>query len=57
MGIGRASLIAASVLVALGASVDKAFAAIASARRFPVPDTWEQREWVEAFAGRRNDDS
>jgi len=57
MGIGRASLIAASVLVALGAGVDEAFAAIASARGFLVPDTSEQREWVEAFARRRNEGS
>ncbi len=45
-GIGRSSLIAALVLVETGQSVDEAFAVIRRARRAPVPDTAEQREWV-----------
>lgn len=45
-GIGRSSLIAASVLKVSGMSVDEAFDKIASARGCGVPDTPEQREWV-----------
>jgi protein-tyrosine phosphatase len=45
-GIGRSSLIAASVLKLSGMNVDEAFQEIASARRCAVPDTPEQREWV-----------
>jgi protein-tyrosine phosphatase len=45
-GIGRSSLIAASVLKLRGMNVDAAFQEIASARRCAVPDTPEQREWV-----------
>lgn len=53
MGIGRSSLIVASVLVVLGISAHDAFAQITTARRRPVPDTNEQREWVERFAAAR----
>lgn len=48
-GIGRSSLVAALVLVETGKSVDEAFAVIRRARRAPVPDTAEQREWVRTF--------
>ena len=51
-GIGRSSVIAARVLVRLGANSDRAFETIARARGVEVPDTEEQREWVRAFAGR-----
>jgi protein-tyrosine phosphatase len=50
-GIGRSSLIAACVLVELGLSPDDAFLAIERARGCPVPDTPEQREWVERYSG------
>lgn len=49
-GIGRSSLVAASVLVAAGEGADEAFRRIETARGRPVPDTPEQREWVERFA-------
>ena len=49
-GIGRSSVVAASVLVTAGESADEAFRRIETARRRPVPDTAEQREWVERFA-------
>jgi protein-tyrosine phosphatase len=49
-GIGRSSLIAASILVKTGMSVDAAFRAIEKARGCPVPDTPEQRKWVEHFS-------
>ena len=49
-GIGRSSLIAACVLVASGESPSTAFENITSARGRPVPDTNEQRNWVNTFA-------
>lgn len=48
-GIGRSSLIAACALVEQGFSVADAFEQIVRARGCPVPDTREQREWVERF--------
>jgi protein-tyrosine phosphatase len=50
MGVGRASLIAASVLVLCDVPPQEAFAAIRKARRCEVPDTVEQRVWVDKFA-------
>jgi len=50
-GIGRSALIAASVLVRAGFSVEDAFDILASARGRSVPDTVEQREWVIKFGG------
>jgi protein-tyrosine phosphatase len=44
MGIGRSALIAACLLKSQGIGVDEAFAMIARARGFSVPDTEEQRE-------------
>ena len=49
-GIGRSSLVAACVLVALGESSGNAFRQIASARGVSVPDTTEQKNWVASFA-------
>jgi protein-tyrosine phosphatase len=46
-GIGRSALIAASVLAIRGTPVEEAFERIESARGCHVPDTNEQREWVE----------
>jgi len=50
MGIGRSSLVAASVLVAGGTDPAAAFEAISDARGLMVPDTFEQRRWVEELA-------
>jgi protein-tyrosine phosphatase len=52
-GIGRASLLAACVLVASGDSARGAFERIERARGLSVPDTEEQRRWVESFAAWR----
>jgi protein-tyrosine phosphatase len=52
--IGRSALMAASVLVVQGLSVDDAFARIAAACNCRVPDTSEQRTWVEQFANAYN---
>jgi protein-tyrosine phosphatase len=49
-GIGRSSLVAAAVLVLKGWIAADALAAIATARRLPVPDTELQRQWVLDFA-------
>jgi protein-tyrosine phosphatase len=49
-GIGRAALIAAAALVCAGLAPRAAFAAIAEARRLDVPDTDEQRDWLDRFA-------
>jgi protein-tyrosine phosphatase len=48
-GIGRSSLIAASVLIRNGLSAEAAFDAIKKARGIPVPDTLDQRRWVERY--------
>jgi protein-tyrosine phosphatase len=50
VGVGRASLVAACVLILEGHSAEMAFARIAAARAHEVPDTAAQREWVERFA-------
>jgi protein-tyrosine phosphatase len=51
-GIGRSSLIVASALIRDGLSVDSAFRAIQDARGCSVPDTAEQRQWVERYSSR-----
>ena len=48
-GLGRAALMAASVLVLSGFSPDQAFELLSSVRGYPVPETEEQRAWVMAF--------
>ncbi len=47
MGIGRSSMVAAAALMARGTSGPDVWAAIASARGLEVPDTEQQRQWVE----------
>ncbi|MEK7277475.1 MAG: hypothetical protein AAB427_09015 [Chloroflexota bacterium] len=42
-------MLAASLLAQSGIGVDKAFERIEKARGCPVPDTAEQRHWVEQF--------
>ncbi len=49
-GIGRASLIAAGVLIATGFPASEALLTIAACRGCTVPDTPEQAEWVAQFA-------
>jgi protein-tyrosine phosphatase len=48
-GIGRSSLLLASLLVTEGYSPDDAFDLISEARGLRVPDTPEQIEWVKNF--------
>ncbi len=49
MGIGRASLIAVSLMVSCGINSKTAFDWVENARGCPVPDTDEQREWVQSY--------
>lgn len=49
-GIGRSSLAAAALLMSVGESQEAAWKSIRQARGCPVPDTIEQRNWVNGFA-------
>jgi predicted protein tyrosine phosphatase len=49
-GIGRSSLIAAGLLVTAGIDPGTTFSTIGSARGLPVPETPEQRLWVERLS-------
>lgn len=49
MGIGRSSLIAASLLVISGLKTSEAFECLTTACGLNVPDTDEQRAWVTNF--------
>lgn len=49
-GVGRSAMMAAAVLVTSGMEADFAFRIIEKARGCPVPDTEEQRAWVEQYA-------
>lgn len=49
-GIGRSGLIAASLLVARGAPPAIAVERVGRARRIMVPETSEQRAWIDSFA-------
>ena len=51
-GIGRSSVLCACLLVRQGLSAESAFQKIQEARGCAVPDTAEQRKWVESFASR-----
>jgi protein-tyrosine phosphatase len=49
-GIGRSSLVVASLLVAAGKEPDEAFRSIENARGAPVPETKAQHDWVARLA-------
>ena len=49
-GIGRSGLIAACLLVSSGVRADAAFSRLTEARGLPIPETDEQRTWVDTFA-------
>ncbi|MEM6901394.1 MAG: dual specificity protein phosphatase family protein [Pseudomonadota bacterium] len=46
-GIGRSGLSAAAILVAQGMKCDEAFDRISERRRVSVPDTEDQRRWID----------
>ncbi len=49
-GIGRTGLVAACLLITKGISPDLAIVTLSAARGIPVPETTEQRHWIEGFA-------
>jgi protein-tyrosine phosphatase len=49
-GIGRSAMLAAALLIAAGDSPPEAFERVRAARGVAVPDTPEQRSWIESFA-------
>lgn len=51
-GIGRSSMIAAAVLVLNGADLSEALDRISAARGVPVPETDDQRQWLDQFSKR-----
>lgn len=48
-GIGRSPMMAAATLAMAGIPVEKAVGALSKARGFVVPETEEQREWIDRF--------
>ena len=49
-GIGRAGLIAAALLIEQGLGPEEAIKRVSAARRIPIPETEEQKLWIESFA-------
>jgi len=49
-GIGRSGLAAACLLVRKGMSPGAAVEAVSAARGMPIPETAEQREWIDHYA-------
>lgn len=49
-GIGRAGLVASCLLVMQGMSPEEAIATVSEARGVSVPETPEQRRWIDEFA-------
>ena len=49
MGIGRSASVAVCALAALGVSTGSSWQAIARSRKMVVPDTPQQREWVNQW--------
>lgn len=49
-GIGRSSLIAAGLLIARSVPTEDALDRISKARHSPVPETSEQRKWIDSIA-------
>lgn len=49
-GVGRTGLVAACLLIGNGISPGAAVAEISSARGVSVPETKEQREWIDHYA-------
>ena len=49
-GIGRSSLLSAALLTFMGEDLDRALQSIGKARGLEVPETVEQRRWLDQFA-------
>ena len=56
-GLGRPPLIAAALLVWIGHSPDEAFLKISQVRHVEVPETLEQKEWLNEFSREFSSDS
>jgi protein-tyrosine phosphatase len=50
-GIGRTGLVAACLLLTKGLDPETAVNRISAARGIPVPETQEQRRWIDRYAG------
>ncbi len=51
-GIGRSGLVASGVLMSSGINADEAIQIVSSARGMSVPETPEQRRWIEKLSSR-----
>jgi len=49
-GVGRTGLVAASLLVAKGLTPEAAVKALSTARGIAIPETAEQRRWIDHYA-------
>ncbi len=49
-GIGRSSLVSAALLISAGEDIEQTLKAISKARGLEVPETAEQRRWLDQFA-------
>jgi len=49
-GIGRSSLVSAALLISTGEDIEQALQAVSKARGLAVPETVEQRKWLDQFA-------
>lgn len=49
-GIGRAGLIASALLIGQGLGSKESIERVSAARNVPVPETAEQKLWIESFA-------
>lgn len=49
-GVGRTGLVAACLLITTGLDPAAAIAKVSAARGVPVPETREQREWIDHYA-------
>jgi protein-tyrosine phosphatase len=49
-GIGRTGLVAACLLITKGLSPGAAIDSLSAARGLPIPETSEQRQWVDRYA-------
>lgn len=49
-GIGRSGLVAACLLIKNGMSPGAAMEAVSAARGLAIPETTEQRDWIERYA-------
>ncbi len=52
-GVGRTGLISAALLVGKGWDAERAVRHLSAARGIPVPETPEQRRWIDRYAARR----